>query len=466
MLARITDAADGKLLRAVEPVGAPVANPRRAVAAMRERVLGALGVLLDARVAPGVIITGLPPSLAGYRHWSAGMEHFYRNEFRQAIPELTAAARLDSTFLPPVLYLSISHMVLGGHREADSLLQLVARSRERIAPAERHMVDVWLAENRGDWAGAFRKARGSVQTAEGGTAAANMPAAWNAARINRPRDALAALAGVDPERGSTREYAPYWEVLTQTRHQLGEYEAERAAAERGRVLHPDHVPIFYAEVRALAALGRIADAERLLERASDLSPDPLHTPAEVMWAIGREFHAHGHAAAAERAFARALRWYDGRPAAEQTSPALRSRRAEVLYAAGRWDEARRLFEQLAAERPGEPSPVGDHGMYGLAPLGDADYRGYLGALAARRGDRAAALAADSALAAWPDSYLLGRHTFWRARIAALLGERERAVTLLHEALQQGRTYVLVHAEADFAPLRDLSAFQELVRANP
>jgi len=40
------------------------------------------------------------------------------------------------------------------------------------------------------------------------------------------------------------------------------------------------------------------------------------------------------------------------------------------------------------------------------------------------------------------------------------------VTLLREALQQGRTYVLVHAEADFAPLDDLPAFQELVRANP
>ena len=460
LLARVLDAADGRILRSIEPVSVPAASSREAVAVLRERVLGALGGLLDTRV---TVVAGLPPSLAAYRHWSSGMEYWYRSEFQEAIPELIAAARLDSTFVPPVLYIASAQMMLGAHREADSLLHVAARSRGRLAPADRHLIDVWLAENRGDWAEAFRKARDAMRTG-GEAASANMPAAWNAVRSNRPRAALAALATLHPERGAVREYAPYWDALTQAHHELGDYEAERAAVARGRTLHPDHLPILYAEVRALAALGRITEAERQSERTSDLSPDPLHTPAEVMWAMGREFRAHGHDTAAEKAFTRALRWYDGRTAAEQATPALRSRRAEALYAAGRWDEARRLFEHLAAERPGEPSPLGDHGMYGLAPLGDVDYRGYLGALAARRGDRVAALAADSVLAAWPDSYLLGRHTLWRARIAALLGESERAVALLRDALQQGRTYILVHAEADFATLRDLPAFRELVNA--
>jgi serine/threonine-protein kinase len=464
LLARVIDATDGRILRTIEPVSVLSVMPREAVAALRERVLGAMGELLDARVKPGVVVTGgLPPSLAAYRRWSAGIEHFYRNEFQESIPELTAAVNLDSTFVPPVLFLAISHMVLGRHGTADSLLQAASRSRERLAPSDRHLIDVWMAENRGDWVGAFRNARDVMRTARGSTVASYMPMAWNAVRTNRPRDALAALAQLDPERGPVREYAPYWEVLTQAHHLLGDYEPERVAAARGRTLHPDHVPIVYAEARALVALGRVREAERRLDQLSDLPPDPLHTAPEVIWAFGRECRAHGQEVVAQAAFARALRWYEARPVAEQKSAALRGRWAEVHYAAGEWDEARRLFEQLSAERVGEPNPLGDNGTYGLSALGELDYRGYLGALAARRGDRAGALAADRALAAWPGQYLLGRHTYWRARIAALLGDGERAVTLLRDALQEGRTYHVLHAEGDLASLRDLRAFKELVR---
>jgi hypothetical protein len=92
-----------------------------------------------------------------------------------------------------------------------------------------------------------------------------------------------------------------------------------------------------------------------------------------------------------------------------------------------------------------------------------DRRGYLGALAARRGDRAAALAADSVLASLRRAYLVGRHTYWRARIAALLGDRERAVTLLRDALREGRTYPMLHGEADLAPLHGMPAFEDLIR---
>jgi hypothetical protein len=88
----------------------------------------------------------------------------------------------------------------------------------------------------------------------------------------------------------------------------------------------------------------------------------------------------------------------------------------------------------------------------------------LGALAVRHGDRAAALAADRALADWRGTYPLGVPTYWRARIAALLGAREQATILLRQALQEGRTYYAdVHPEADFASLRDVAAFQELIR---
>jgi hypothetical protein len=97
------------------------------------------------------------------------------------------------------------------------------------------------------------------------------------------------------------------------------------------------------------------------------------------------------------------------------------------------------------------------------PADDVNRLGFAGALAARRGDAAAAREADGALAALRRPYLAGRHTYWRARIAALLGERERAVALLREALREGQMYPALHGNADLVPLRDVPAFRELMR---
>jgi eukaryotic-like serine/threonine-protein kinase len=463
IIARLTDAAEGRLLQALQPVSGPAARPQLAVAALRERVLGAVGAQLDVRTRPGaVVLASRPPNLTAYRHWSTGLEHFYRNEFEEAIPELAAAVRADSTYVGPLLYAGISHSVLGHTSAADSLLQAADRLRDRLTRTDRHLLDAWRAESRRDWAGALREGREAARLSPS-FAVAQAVTYWNAIRVNHPRDALTALARVDPTSPANRHYAPYFEVVTEAHHLLGDYRAELAASERGRALHSVHVPLIFSEARALTALGRVTDAERRMTEMLELPADPLHSPGEVMWALGRELRAHGHEAAASAMFARALAWYDSRPSTERASAAHRGARAEALYAVGRFDDARRELERLASERTGDVRTTGDHGTYGIAPLGAVDFRGYLGALAARRGERPAAYAADSALEAMRAQGLYGRHTYWRARIAALLGERERAVALLRDALREGRTHVVLHAESDFATLREVPAFQELMK---
>jgi tetratricopeptide (TPR) repeat protein len=218
----------------------------------------------------------------------------------------------------------------------------------------------------------------------------------------------------------------------------------------------------FAEARALAALGRVGDVARLLDEAVDLPPAPKFTTGEVMRGIGVELRAHRQEAAAQAAFAHALQWWAERPAAERVTPAWRIFYAQTLYTAGRWEEARRLLEPLAG-LPANSTPDSDLGFVSAGPPDALDRRGYLGVIAARRGDRAAALEADRALAATPTPYLRGRHTYWRARIAALLGESDRAVGLLREALRQGRTHLEVHGEVDLAPLHTSPAYQELMR---
>jgi hypothetical protein len=70
-------------------------------------------------------------------------------------------------------------------------------------------------------------------------------------------------------------------------------------------------------------------------------------------------------------------------------------------------------------------------------------------------------------------HLFGQPTLWRARIAALLGNREGAVRFLREAISQGLIpldltqglgySMWLHRDIDFESLRDYSPFQELLR---
>jgi hypothetical protein len=109
----------------------------------------------------------------------------------------------------------------------------------------------------------------------------------------------------------------------------------------------------------------------------------------------------------------------------------------------------RIFRELARESPQ-----------------DINYQGYLGALAVRLGDRASAERIAEALRLFDGRYRFGRRTYCRARIASLLGEKEKAVDLLRAAFTQGyRFTITVHRDPDFEPLRNYPLYQDLIRPN-
>jgi hypothetical protein len=61
-------------------------------------------------------------------------------------------------------------------------------------------------------------------------------------------------------------------------------------------------------------------------------------------------------------------------------------------------------------------------------------------------------------------YLHGEHLIWRARIAALSGDQERAVMLLREAFAQGADYGITwHQDPDLESLRDYGSYKELMK---
>ncbi len=153
-----------------------------------------------------------------------------------------------------------------------------------------------------------------------------------------------------------------------------------------------------------------------------------------------ELRVHGHDDDAPEVLDRAIAWYHARPMPE-ADPEHRYHLAETLYLAERWEDARALFEELRSEKP-----FTHH------------YRAYLGAIAARRGDQAEARVITAFLddPTQVQSFFFSRN-WWRARMAALLGERERAVNILRN--YRGGYDIGHHREFDFESLRDYPPFQ-------
>ncbi|MGI9182205.1 MAG: tetratricopeptide repeat protein [Longimicrobiaceae bacterium] len=441
--AQVTDAVRGRLLHTLEPVSVPVDSATAGAELLRQRVAAVMAARFDwSHELREITVRARPPTYAAYAAYLEGVELFHRGHYVRAIGTFEQAWAIDTTFYLPRLWTALMYWNLNSPPQMDSVLHSIALYRDRLSPLER----IWLAHFQallaGDNETAFRTIR---------QMAAMAPGTWLgglsvlAVLTNRPREAVDALRQLDREQGFLRDWdSSYW--LTTAQHILGEHRQELKEARKERLRHPDMLSTLFTEVRALAALGRVKEVERLLRESLSLPAQPGYVePADVMRDAAAELRTHGHADAAARTLDKALAWYRTRPDPERQEH--RAALAQTLYAAQRWEEARALFEELAAEQP--------ENIHRL---------GYLGTLAARRGERAEAERISTMLASSTQPYLLGAHTLWRARIAAQLGDSEQALLLLREALAQGQPYVLrLHTDVDLDPLRDQRAFRELLR---
>ena len=247
-------------------------------------------------------------------------------------------------------------------------------------------------------------------------------------------------------------------------HALGDYRNELRVARDLVRKDPNRLASINLEIHALAGLGKTSDVLDRLERAWRLPPDPLmfysltkltagrmvlvNTAGRLCYEAALELQAHGHPEAARRAAERAVSWYRAQPSAGQNQPEYRATLAQSLELLGQYAETESLVKRLAVEYPG-----------------NVDAEGMLGVLAARRGDRVEAQRIDRALAALSGPYLFGVATYHRAEIAAVLGDRERAVELLRDAIAQGAVdpWDHLHSEPAFASLHGYPPFDELLR---
>src|SRR6266550_4649299 len=257
---QISAAKDGTVLRALDPVAGPISQPLAAVEALRQRVMAALATLFDSRLSLWAKATGQPPTFAAYQEFIQGLDRMVQFDSRGAIQHFRRAAQEDTTFKLPLIFAAHEHMDLGEYATADSIAHAVERSPGRLAPLDQHYLTWVLVQSQGDRQHALETAR------EMATIAPNSETLWLVAQcalaLNRPREMVAALTTLGPDRGLFRGWSVYWFYLTFGRHLMGDHRRELKEALEGRRRHPADFAVLAAEVRALAALGRAARRHR------------------------------------------------------------------------------------------------------------------------------------------------------------------------------------------------------------
>jgi hypothetical protein len=330
---------------------------------------------------------------------------------------------------------------------ADSVIARLALFRASLTPFELSYLDLVRNYSRGNWEETYRAALRLTELAPGSEFVAYIPGAFgNGAR--HWRGVVTALERLDPTSESLKDRTFFHDHLTNALHMLGEHGRELEFARRARRQFPSLVGICYREVRALAAGGLVGELDRLLTECLSLPSDqkagqPL---GDVLLRASRELRAHGHHQAENRVNAWLLKWLEERSPAEAAATPVRVLRVEALGAVGRWGAAVPVLDSLILEHPDN---VGFVGLRGIA--------------AVRLGDSIGARRADGRLEAMP-SDRRGTLALMRAGLAAVRGDRDRAVRLLRDATSQGSAHLgRSDANPDFESLRGYPPFEELRR---
>ena len=188
----------------------------------------------------------------------------------------------------------------------------------------------------------------------------------------------------------------------------------------GRQAFPDSPSPLLAEAKILAAMGRAGEATAAIERARAQTESEFAPHLMFYRVVCRELSARGDSAGAKAVAEAGL----ALPAPERLTSVQRVARGGCLTCAGRWAEL------LTMARGFHDADPGEWGWLGIA-----------GIAAAHLNDRAEAERVDRLLAAVADRYSFGLPDFYRARIAAALGQGDRAVGLLRQSFARGLSYL-------------------------
>jgi serine/threonine-protein kinase len=427
--------ANGELISTLEPVRGPLPDPSAALRALASNVVTRIAIYFHYN--EPVPLDTYQPRYDAYLEYEAGANRWVRLEFPQAIPHMLRAHALDTTFVLPLLAAAIAYKEMNVFATADSIAREIEQRRGQLTSFEQSTLD-WVQAALSNEPGSRDTRLEAMEKAyeRGRSDLVRYQIAQEHFGLNQACETVDILRDMNPYGALGAGWYVYYDYLTRSLHVLGARRAEERAAEAGVQQFPRRLSTLYYEARAAAAAGDTRRVRALLDSANGLPPQFGWSPSRVALLTALELRAHGHRDASQEVVGRAIAMLQRAPASQQQAEMFRFELARALYQAERWEEARALFESLAAAAP-DTLP----------------YQGYLGVLAARRGDSATARQKATALANWPRPYTHGEHFLWAARIAAQLGDRDEALERLDTALPIAGWEIERHVDIDLEPLR-------------
>jgi DNA-binding winged helix-turn-helix (wHTH) protein len=439
--ARLLDARSREVLFFLPKVPAPLDAADQAIGPMVQAMAGAIGIHLD-HAFGGLRITSQPPGLDAYLAYRAGRNLLDRDTAGAAVL-LERAAKMAPGFLLARVLLVMAYDNSGDKEKLDAEMSALARF-DRLTRAERLLVE-YLTESLGRRHASALRALLELERLSPGSWIVNYGIQQEALVLNRPRLVVEAFARLPLEDHAGRSNGWRLGILSRALHLLGEFERERLESRRAREYEPGNLVYLADEVRSLAALGEVAALNRVIDEGL-ATPPTFGRPMIVIERAVRELRVHGREADARAAARRGLEWLRSRPALESADEEFRADLARLLYLGEHWDEAVGELTRLEKVQPAS-----------------IEYAGLLGAIFAGRADHARALAYDERLRQLAASDRHGREAYWRACIAALLGDAERAVNLLRSAFAAGHFRGLdIHQSYELQRLRNFPPFVALV----
>jgi len=446
-------------------VSGPRDDAAKAIESVRQRVMDAVAARYLNPLANLLTREVKPPRFEAQKEYLAGSD-LYASDPRQAVVHYKRAIELDPGFASPRLGLWYAYY---GHDNAAAARALddVMNMPQRPTPVMRRFVDECRANLAGRLDEMYSAARDIAKMEPENVADAFDQGIW-AAQSNRPRESVESLRKPLQWDLAVKPGNPFGVLsflfITGSLHLLGQHDEELVEARRASAVYPDLLNGRAFEARALVALGRFDDVDKLVDSVVAMRPHWFFvpccvghaTPGFVMLCAAEELRAHDHRDASLKMAGRAVDWYHGRVGDEARQEDTRSGLGEALYRAERWEDAKAVFMALAAAHPDS-----------------LFYKARLGMLAARLGNRAEAERIVSELRALDSRFLFGNHTYRAACIVALLGDKDRAVALLREAVAQGSGsedepesygYGFIYRHSmDLESLRGYPPFEELIK---
>lgn len=444
---QVNDAIHSKILQSMNGINGTLAARMDAIDLLRRRVMGAMADLFEQTTAriPSV---STPPLYEAYQELILGQASF-GVDYAEADRHFARAEELDPNFPYPALWRAAGLSNRGDYAPAYEIVSRLDREKDGFPPYLRLVLERYKAHLQGSNEDGLRYAREALRLYPSGLTLRHI-VGDTALDVNRPQIAIDVYTAFTRGEREIYYHRPtgHWIVgnLARAYHMLGRHEEELESVRREIPFFPGNLDVRLYEVRALAALGR---SEEIAKAVDDClaTRSTFGTAGAIMDVAARELREHGARDLSRHYAQRAVQWSKNRAKGSGAEEREHRRLADALYTAERWEDARSILRELSLKHPE-----------------DIDHLGYLGALAARLGEKEEALRVSESLAAVERPFLFGGPTYWRACIASIMGEREQAVSLLREAFAQGAPYgVQVLCDMDLEPLRDYGPYKELVK---